>query len=57
MRKVPTIAELQARAGHSTPSTVMLYQHATSVRDRALADPLSTLVATEDASGSGLNAG
>ena len=28
-----TIAELQARAGHSTPSTVMLYQHATEVRD------------------------
>jgi integrase len=46
-----TIAELQARAGHSTPSTVMLYQHATSVRDRALADALSTLVATQDASG------
>lgn len=38
-----TIAELQARAGHSTASTVMLYQHATSVRDRALAHALSGL--------------
>ena len=38
-----TIAELQARAGHSTASTVMLYQHATSVRDRALAAALSVL--------------
>ena len=38
-----TIAELQARAGHSTASTLMLYQHATSVRDRALADALSAL--------------
>lgn len=41
-----TIAELQARAGHSTASTVMLYQHATSVRDRALADALSVLAAS-----------
>ncbi|WP_203751799.1 tyrosine-type recombinase/integrase [Cellulomonas chitinilytica] len=38
-----TLAELQARAGHSTPSTVMLYQHATTVRDRALAAALSDL--------------
>ncbi|QWC14706.1 site-specific integrase [Cellulomonas dongxiuzhuiae] len=36
-----TLAELQARAGHSTPSTVMLYQHATAVRDQALAAALS----------------
>jgi len=36
-----TLAELQARAGHSTPSTVMLYQHATTVRDQALAAALS----------------
>ena len=42
-----TIAELQARAGHSTPSTVMLYQHATEVRDRALAEALSRLADTE----------
>jgi integrase len=41
-----TLAELQARAGHSTASTVMLYQHATSLRDQALARALSTL-ATE----------
>lgn len=38
-----TLAELQARAGHSTPSTVMLYQHATTVRDQALAAALSEL--------------
>lgn len=42
-----TIAELQARAGHSTPSTVMLYQHATEVRDRALAEALSRLADSE----------
>lgn len=42
-----TIAELQARAGHSTASTVMLYQHATSVRDRALAKALSSLAVPE----------
>lgn len=48
-----TIAELQARAGHSNPSTVMLYLHATSIRDRALADALSTLVVTEFTSGTG----
>ena len=40
-----TLAELQARAGHSTTSTVMIYQHATSVRDRAIARALSTLAA------------
>lgn len=38
-----TVAELQARAGHSTPSTAMLYQHATSTRDAALAQSLSEL--------------
>ena len=40
-----TIAELQNRAGHSTPSTVQHYQHATSVRDHAIADALSRLAA------------
>lgn len=42
-----TLAELQARAGHSTTSTVMLYQHATSLRDQAIARALSSL-ATEE---------
>lgn len=36
-----TIAELKARAGHATASTVLLYQHATRVRDEALAEALS----------------
>ncbi|GEK21003.1 putative prophage phiRv2 integrase [Cellulomonas xylanilytica] len=39
-----TVAELQARAGHSTPSTAMRYQHATTERDRDLAAALSALV-------------
>lgn len=46
-----TIAELQARAGHSTPSTVMRYQHATGVRDRTLADALSALATGGSAPG------
>ena len=33
-----TVAELQARAGHATPDTVAVYQHATIERDRAIAD-------------------
>jgi integrase len=42
-----TLAELQARAGHTTTSTVMLYQHATSQRDQALARALSSLAAED----------
>ena len=42
-----TLAELQARAGHSTTSTVMLYQHATSLRDQAIARALSSLASQE----------
>ena len=38
-----TVAELQARAGHSTPHMALRYQHAASERDRALADALSAL--------------
>ncbi|MBD8077683.1 tyrosine-type recombinase/integrase [Cellulosimicrobium arenosum] len=38
-----TVAELQARAGHSTPHMALRYQHAASERDRALADALSVL--------------
>jgi integrase len=36
-----TLAELMARFGHSTPNAAMLYQHATSDRDRAIAEALS----------------
>ena len=36
-----TLAELMARLGHSTPNAAMLYQHATSDRDRAIAEALS----------------
>jgi len=45
-----TVAELQARAGHSTPHMALKYQHAASERDRALADALSKMMAiTENA--------
>lgn len=40
-----TVAELQARAGHSTPHMALRYQHAASDRDRALAEALSALAA------------
>jgi integrase len=35
--------ELMARMGHSSPRAALLYQHATSDRDRAIADALGTL--------------
>jgi integrase len=38
-----TVAELQARAGHSTPSMALRYQHAASERDVVLAARLSEL--------------
>ncbi|WP_205687367.1 tyrosine-type recombinase/integrase [Cellulomonas endophytica] len=38
-----TVAELQARAGHATPGAALLYQHATTERDRALAASLDRL--------------
>ena len=43
-----TLAELSARAGHSTTSTVMRYQHATAARDDALAHALSRLASEAD---------
>jgi len=43
-----TVAELQARAGHSTPHMALRYQHAASERDRALADALSALAEGSD---------
>ncbi len=36
-----TLAELQARLGHTTPAAAMIYQHAASDRDKALAERLS----------------
>lgn len=35
-----TVRELQHRAGHSTPTMALHYQHATAERDRAIADKL-----------------
>ena len=40
-----TLAELMARIGHSTPNAAMLYQHATSDRDHAIAEALSQFAA------------
>ena len=39
-----TLADLMARLGHSTPNAAMRYQHATSDRDRAIAEALSEQV-------------
>ncbi len=36
-----TLADLMARAGHSTPQAAMVYQHAVADRDKAIADALS----------------
>jgi integrase len=38
-----TVAELQHRAGHASPTAALRYQHATEDRDRVLADALSAL--------------
>ncbi len=40
-----SVAELQARAGHTTPGVALRYQHARAERDRSLADRLSTIAA------------
>ncbi|MDE3087519.1 MAG: site-specific integrase [Acidobacteriota bacterium] len=40
-----TTAELMARAGHSSPKAALTYQHATSDRDKVLADALAEFVA------------
>jgi integrase len=42
-----TIAELMARLGHSTATVAMRYQHATTERDRAIAERLGALLRTE----------
>lgn len=39
-----TVAELQARAGHSTPSMAMHYQHSADERDQTIAKALSKAV-------------
>ncbi|MFN6119859.1 MAG: tyrosine-type recombinase/integrase [Actinomycetes bacterium] len=39
-----TIREVQARLGHSTPSAAMRYQHASTDRDRGIADRLEVVV-------------
>lgn len=41
-----SLRELQARLGHSTIAAAMTYQHATTERDRELADRLAGLVIT-----------
>jgi integrase len=38
-----TLAELMARLGHSTPGAAMRYQHASTDRDRVIAEALSRL--------------
>lgn len=42
-----TLAELMARLGHSTPTAAMRYQHAAKDRDKAIAEALSRMVATQ----------
>lgn len=41
-----TMAELQARIGHSTARAAAIYQHASTERDRLIADRLDTLTTT-----------
>jgi integrase len=36
-----TLADLMARAGHSTPAAALVYQHSAADRDRAIAEALS----------------
>ncbi|MGV9827307.1 tyrosine-type recombinase/integrase [Gordonia sp. NPDC003429] len=43
-----SLAELQARLGHSTVSAAMRYQHAAKGRDRKIAEALSKLVDPEE---------
>jgi integrase len=40
-----TLAELQARLGHSTVQAAMRYQHAAAGRDAAIAEAMSNVVA------------
>jgi hypothetical protein len=38
------LRDLMTRMGHDSPRAAMIYQHATTVEDRAIADRLSGLV-------------
>jgi integrase len=42
-----TIRELMHRMGHGSMRAALIYQHATSARDRSIASALSALVATQ----------
>jgi integrase len=44
-----TLADLMARAGHSSPQAAIRYQHAAQGRDRLLAERMSAMVAGEGA--------
>jgi integrase len=39
-----SLRDLMTRMGHDSPRAAMIYQHATTVEDRAIADRLSGLV-------------
>lgn len=43
-----TIAELMHRGGHSSPAAALCYQHATTHREKVLADALAKLTRTAD---------
>jgi hypothetical protein len=47
-----TTAELMYRAGHSSPTVAMRYQHASQERDQALADKLGALMRAASTEGS-----
>jgi integrase len=47
-----TLAELMARIGHRTPRAAMIYQHASSDRDRVIAEALSAMAQPITLSGS-----
>ena len=48
--------ELMSRMGHASPRAALMYQHATSERDRVLADALSRLAEPTDWAPPGLHA-
>ncbi len=49
-----TIAELQARIGHTTPNMALRYQHVAANRDKALAARISKMATETDGDGHGL---
>jgi hypothetical protein len=42
------VAELMSRLGHTTPTVVKRYQHATAERDHSIADKLGALMQAAD---------